>query len=89
MNNPKRLLSVDALRGFDMVLISGGGAFIERLEGVTGIGWVDAIAHQLKHPAWNGFTFYDSEKSTPQQTQCNASRTHTIQLQQLLLVCIF
>ncbi len=59
MNNPKRLLSVDTLRGFDMVLISGGGAFIERLEGVTGIGWIDAVARQLKHPAWNGFTFYD------------------------------
>lgn len=54
-----RLLSIDALRGFDMLLISGGGLFIERLHGVTGLPWVDTIAAQLTHPAWNGFTFYD------------------------------
>lgn len=56
---PKRLLSVDTLRGFDMLLIAGGGTFIERLKGKTGLAWVDAIAEQLTHPAWNGFTFYD------------------------------
>lgn len=55
----KRLLSLDALRGFDMLLIAGGGAFISRLGGKTGWGWVDAMAAQLEHPAWNGFTFYD------------------------------
>lgn len=55
----KRLLSIDALRGFDMLLIAGGGAFIERLHGLTGIEWIDGLAEQLKHPAWNGFTFYD------------------------------
>lgn len=54
-----RLFSIDALRGFDMILISGGGAFIELLEGNTGWAWVDTLAQQLKHPAWNGFTFYD------------------------------
>jgi len=54
-----RLISIDALRGFDMLLIAGGGAFIELLEGKTGWAWLDAIAHQLTHPAWNGFTFYD------------------------------
>ncbi|RCR67870.1 acyltransferase family protein [Larkinella punicea] len=55
----KRLLSIDALRGFDMLLIAGGGAFIERLNGKTGLGWVDWMGNQLTHPAWNGFTFYD------------------------------
>lgn len=55
----KRLLSIDALRGFDMLLISGGGAFISLLHGKTGWHWVDAIAEQFEHPAWNGFTFYD------------------------------
>lgn len=55
----ERLYSVDALRGFDMLLIAGGGQFIELLHGQTGWAWVDAIALQLKHPAWNGFTFYD------------------------------
>lgn len=55
----QRLLSLDALRGFDMLLIAGGGQFIARLHGVTGIGWVDAVSAQLKHPPWHGFTFYD------------------------------
>jgi predicted acyltransferase len=55
----KRLLSIDALRGFDMLLIAGGGTFIELLKGKTGLGWVDWMADQLTHPAWNGFTFYD------------------------------
>jgi predicted acyltransferase len=55
----KRLLSLDALRGFDMLLISGGGTFLVLLKGKTGIGAVDWFADQLTHPAWNGFTFYD------------------------------
>lgn len=58
-NQPERLLSLDALRGFDMLLIAGGGQFISRLYGVTDIGWIDTIAAQLTHPAWHGFTFYD------------------------------
>lgn len=59
MENKKRLLSVDALRGFDMLLISGGGVALERLRGTTGLAWVDEIGRQLTHPKWNGFTFYD------------------------------
>lgn len=55
----KRLLSLDALRGFDMLLISGGGTFLVLLNGKTGIGIVDWFAGQLTHPAWDGFTFYD------------------------------
>ena len=54
-----RLLSVDTLRGFDMLLIAGGGAFIEKLEGKTGTVWIDGLAHQFQHTPWNGFTFYD------------------------------
>lgn len=59
MEKQKRLLSVDALRGFDMLLISGGGAALIRLKGTTGLTWVDWISDQLHHPAWHGFTFYD------------------------------
>lgn len=59
MDKQKRLLSIDTLRGFDMLMIAGGGEFIVRLKGVTGLAWVDAIAEQLEHPAWHGFTFYD------------------------------
>ncbi len=54
-----RLLSIDALRGFDMLMITGGGALLVSLENKTGFAWVDAIAAQFRHPAWNGFTFYD------------------------------
>lgn len=42
-----------------MLLISGGAGFLVRMEGKTGLQWVDALAHQMTHPAWNGFTFYD------------------------------
>ncbi|MGC4038133.1 MAG: DUF5009 domain-containing protein [Chitinophagaceae bacterium] len=59
MQSQKRLFSIDALRGFDMLLIAGGGTFITRLKGVTNQQWIDTIADQLEHPAWNGFTFYD------------------------------
>lgn len=54
-----RLMSVDALRGFDMFFITGGGTFLILMEGKTNQQWVDAIAGQLVHPAWIGFTFYD------------------------------
>jgi predicted acyltransferase len=58
-SKPGRLLSVDALRGFDMLMITGAGALFVSLENKTGWPWVDAIAAQFTHPAWNGFTFYD------------------------------
>ncbi|KAA0989969.1 acyltransferase family protein [Dyadobacter aurulentus] len=54
-----RLASIDALRGFDMLMISGGGAFIFLLGGKTGILFIDAVAAQFEHPEWNGFTFFD------------------------------
>ena len=57
--HPKRLASIDALRGFDMLMISGAGSFIVLLGGKTGLPWVDGLAAQFEHPAWNGFTFYD------------------------------
>ncbi|MEZ4776508.1 MAG: DUF5009 domain-containing protein [Bacteroidia bacterium] len=54
-----RLESIDALRGFDMLMISGAGSFFFLLHGKTGLSWVDALAMQFEHPTWNGFTFYD------------------------------
>lgn len=55
----QRLVSLDALRGFDMFFISGGGTFLVLMKEKTGIPAIDWIANQLTHPAWNGFTFYD------------------------------
>ena len=54
-----RLMSVDALRGFDMLFITGGGTFLLLMDGKTSWPWIDAIAAQLEHPEWIGFTFYD------------------------------
>ena len=61
INTPSsnRLASIDALRGFDMLMIAGAGSFIERLGGKTEIEWLNGLAAQFEHPAWNGFTFYD------------------------------
>ena len=55
----RRLVSIDALRGFDMLLIAGADAFFHALHGKTGLAWVDAVTNQFHHPAWVGFTFYD------------------------------
>ncbi|MGB2849284.1 MAG: DUF5009 domain-containing protein [Saprospiraceae bacterium] len=54
-----RLQSIDALRGFDMLMISGAGAFIYSLKDKTGWSWVDHVAIQFEHTTWHGFTFYD------------------------------
>lgn len=56
-----RLLSLDALRGFDMFWIMGGEALGRALEGLGGGGpaWVRALAQQLEHVEWAGFRFYD------------------------------
>ncbi|EMS32605.1 N-acetylglucosamine related transporter, NagX [Mariniradius saccharolyticus AK6] len=55
----KRLVSIDALRGFDMLMICGADAFFRSLEGKTSFAWVDVLARQFEHPEWIGFTFYD------------------------------
>jgi len=55
----KRLVSIDALRGFDMLLICGVDAFFHQLNGKTGWAWVDTIAKQFEHPQWFGLTLYD------------------------------
>ena len=58
-NSTQRLAPIDALRGFDMFMIAGGGSLIVSLGGKTEVAWVDAIAAQFKHPTWNEFAFYD------------------------------
>lgn len=51
----ERLLSLDALRGFDLLWILGGEGIVRALLALTGWAWVDAVAGQLKHVAWHGF----------------------------------
>ena len=57
----KRLVSLDALRGFDMFWIIGGAGFLVALIEVLGFpeSWVEALAMQFTHVEWEGFHFYD------------------------------
>ncbi|MFC1607698.1 acyltransferase family protein [Candidatus Latescibacterota bacterium] len=54
-----RILSIDALRGFDMFLIIGGGTFIQRILNLIDTPVTRAITHQMHHPQWHGFTSWD------------------------------
>jgi predicted acyltransferase len=54
-----RLLSLDALRGFDMFWITGGGSLILVLSKMTGAGWLTTLAKQTSHVPWAGFHFWD------------------------------
>ncbi|HKJ78966.1 MAG TPA: DUF5009 domain-containing protein [Prolixibacteraceae bacterium] len=52
----KRLHSLDALRGFDMFWITGGGILALTVSQMTGAEW---LANQMEHVEWEGFHFYD------------------------------
>lgn len=56
---PERLLSVDALRGFDMFWIVGGGFVVSALDAWSDLGVVASLRKQLTHVEWEGFHFYD------------------------------
>ncbi|WP_205757478.1 acyltransferase family protein [Lysobacter enzymogenes] len=54
------MMSVDALRGFDMFWIIGGEQVAHALDAMGGGPVVATIATQLKHVEWAGFHFYDA-----------------------------
>ena len=54
-----RLLSLDALRGFDMFWIVGAGSLVHALGKVSDTGVIKAFSKQLSHVQWEGFHFYD------------------------------
>jgi predicted acyltransferase len=54
-----RLYSLDALRGFDMFWIMGGGGIFVALATITGWPVLKWWAGQLEHVPWHGFVFYD------------------------------
>lgn len=54
-----RLVSLDALRGFDMFWIVGGSAVIQSLDKMWRTPLTDALALQFKHAHWKGFRCYD------------------------------
>lgn len=55
----KRLLSIDALRGFDMFWILGAEGLFAALFIVTGWPILAVFAEQMQHTAWHGFRAYD------------------------------
>ncbi|MGF7039286.1 acyltransferase family protein [Mucilaginibacter lappiensis] len=55
----KRLVSLDALRGFDMFWIMSGEQIAHALAKATGWSVFIWLSGQLHHTVWDGFTFYD------------------------------
>ena len=55
----QRLVSLDALRGFDMFWIIGGEHIIHALAELTGWPVINWLSAQMHHTVWNGCTFYD------------------------------
>jgi predicted acyltransferase len=54
-----RILSVDALRGFDMFWIIGGEGFVAAILQLCGPKAQQYLLPQLNHAEWEGFRFYD------------------------------
>lgn len=59
MEKTDRLMSLDALRGFDMFFITGGSALIAGICAALGSpdGW---LAQQMRHVEWEGLTHHDT-----------------------------
>ncbi len=54
-----RLMSLDALRGFDMFWILGADSFVYALHETSQTAPTQFLATQLDHAEWAGFHFYD------------------------------
>jgi predicted acyltransferase len=54
-----RLVSLDALRGFDMFWIIGGVPILNEAAKLSGWPWLNWLSGQMRHTEWDGFTFYD------------------------------
>jgi predicted acyltransferase len=58
LKDKQRILCIDALRGFDMLWIIGGGEVMIAFANATGFGFLSTIPQQLDH-TWGEFHFYD------------------------------
>lgn len=56
----RRLLSLDALRGFDMFFIMGGASLFVALATLFPNTFFQAIAGQMEHVEWNGLAHHDT-----------------------------
>lgn len=55
----KRLYSLDALRGFDMLWIMGLGELILKFAKTKHTAFWNTVTYHFDHPYWNGFAFWD------------------------------
>lgn len=55
----QRLMSLDALRGFDMALIVGGGTILNAVAPLISAEFGNWMEVQTEHPPWNGYTAWD------------------------------
>src|SRR5262245_25325326 len=55
----ERIVSVDALRGFDMFWIIGADSLVAGLRKLSDWQPIQFTAAQLEHARWHGMTFYD------------------------------
>ena len=56
---PARLMSLDAVRGFDMFWIVGADELVQGLRKASDNSVLQGLAHQLEHVGWVGFHFED------------------------------
>src|SRR3954463_1431108 len=54
-----RLVSLDALRGFDMLWIIGGVPILNEAAKLSGWPWLNWLSGQMHHTDWDGFALYD------------------------------
>ncbi len=59
ISKTERLMSIDALRGFDMFLIIFADRFFINLGKAADTPFTNFLATQFDHPEWFGFHFYD------------------------------
>ncbi|MFQ7503410.1 MAG: acyltransferase family protein [Alistipes finegoldii] len=60
MKQSERLMSLDALRGFDMLFIMGFASLVVAVCGLWPNAVTDSIASQMGHASWDGFTHHDT-----------------------------
>ena len=58
-NVANRVISVDALRGFDMFWIMGGDFIVRSFPKIYDAPATRKLAAQMEHCEWVGFHFYD------------------------------
>ncbi len=60
VETPRRLVSLDVLRGFDMFWIIGGCGLMLAIAEFTGnASFIAAVKHHVEHVGWNGFAAID------------------------------